>query len=231
MKRRTGLMVLFLVIAFLASACGGDGAPQIVDPTGTDFQVTTILKSNGAGQFIIAANQDYADEMGEKIEDTCDQVANNRNMEMTTEVKEYSGDAWCVGTIDFNGLQELEDDVYGKFGGVRIGTLTLRKEQLSYQVTYRNYVDSAMTWQLSLDGKWETHNADDEDGNTLRWKVNQGTTKVMEAEGSVNKGGWMKTEYIVVAVVFCCCTILLLVTLVVILITRRKKKSAPAAGA
>lgn len=219
-KKALGILVILL--ALLASAC--------------TFQFSTTVNEDGTGKFVteFGLTTEEISQLeafgGESFDDLCtEDEFTTGGPEGATVVQEERGDEiWCVATLPFTNLSELEA-AYSEMD-VQINTLSLTEDEFIYDVTFdmgggeegdlsalaAMGVELNMHWQVVTPGRVVEHNADEVDGDVLTWNLDPTGTANIMVRSNVGGGGF--NPLLVVGLVVA----LIVIVAVVVLLARRK---------
>ncbi len=232
------LRPLTLLVGLLLAAC--------------TFQVSTAITTTGAGELrseigFTAADKESLATIGTSPEKFCADAQTGGDLPTGSPVtvEERGDETWCVVTVPFASLDEL-NTTYAAMQGLVINQLELTPTSFTYDVDIAFTGDQTtelgadqvlFRWLVTPPGTVADHNADEVDGDTLIWNVGIGETvnahivtsiSPVQALGGVGGGlpGWL----IPTVIGLCCCLLLLVaVVVVVVVVLRRRQADNPAA--
>lgn len=221
--KKRALWVLIVLLALLASAC--------------TFKFSTTVNEDATGKFVTEFGL-TADEItqleafgGESFDSMCtvDEFATGSSENVVVEQEQRGDETWCVATLSFNSLSELEA-AYGDMD-VQINTLTLTEDEFVYDVSFNvgadpemdlgalaaMGVDLSLVWEVTAPGRVTDHNGDEINGQVVTWNLDPTAATSLQVRSQVGGGGFNIALVIglVVAVV-------VIVAVVIFLLSRRK---------
>jgi hypothetical protein len=184
MKR---LIPFFPILIFLSLALAG-----------CTFAVSTEVFPDGSGELrleigITPADQAQLAEMGTTVEEFCRAeltAAGNLLQVSLTRVEQRGVDIWCVTEVPFATLEEFQQ-ILSAGEEIFINELSLTPERFTYELSvdlrdvefFSELVfPDAIQWSLLAPGTLAGHNADEVQGQTLIWRLKQGTLRTLRAE-------------------------------------------------
>jgi hypothetical protein len=214
MKTRSLRLFAWLAPAVLVSAC--------------TFQFNTSVEQSGAGQFRTEVGFNQADQeglttLGMSPEQFCEDMQTSEDLpvESPITVEERGDEVWCVVTVPFADLGELQQ-LYAGMQGVRVNELALTGDGFVYDVDVEfsetdtgEFGDVAvdLRWQVTMPGSITSHNAEEADGNTLTWNLALGQAANARATSEFGQllpalpgtSGLGRTELILIGLFSLCC--------------------------
>jgi hypothetical protein len=225
------LVVLAVVGLFVLSSCTAN--------------IITEFKSDGSGSFI----QEYImteDELASASIPTGDDLCtDNMGMDLstmpagTTVRQEKDGDEIkCIFESKFNRLSDLNLIYTGTLDST-VNNLAIQDGKLTYDVDVnmgnsdQGTMGFMVYWIVKMPGTVIENNADEQDGNTLKWSLPSGGNVNVRAVSKVSGGNSNWIWWLVGIGGACLCLVLVaaVVVLIVVLVKRNKKKAAEAAMA
>jgi hypothetical protein len=225
MKTRTAnffLIALLVALAVLLSAC--------------QVNIITEIDKDGSGTYIqeIGFQGDEASMagLGDSGDDFCAQQ--NTDLLPGTTIRQETrneDETWCIYETPFASLDELR--TYYSATDTWINDLSIQDGVLTYDIALDMSGDSGapmgadMYWIVEMPGNVTNHNADEQDGNTLKWNLLLGAENNIYAVsevGGLSLGG--NTVWYILgggAVLCLCCILPITIAVVVFVLVRRKK--------
>jgi hypothetical protein len=153
-------LAILPIVALLASACGFIGG---------EVRTDVGIEENGT----LEAEVGFAVEKPEDKVD-CGQ-GENLPPGATVSTDDRGDSIWCTVTVPFDNLPQLER-IYNQMfeGGVQVDCLAMDADLLIYDVSLIGQGDSgssdvSLPWRVIVPGRVDTSNADEADGQTLTW--------------------------------------------------------------
>ncbi len=191
------------------------------------LELNTTIAADGSGTYgievgLTKTDQDMLTSLGSSADEFCEDMQTEGELpEGAAVTREQRGDdLYCVMVAPFSSLQQLRD-LYADGDGITVNALELSNGRLVYDVD----VDMSgsgqevgdfsldMVWKLTVPGTLGEHNADEVEGNTLIWRLNQGESRNLRAASTV--GGFSLDTFggpaaILGALAACLCCLTLL---------------------
>lgn len=212
------------------------------------FQVSTTINPTGAGELrseigFTAADKEMLKSLDTSPDKFCADSQSKGDLPegSPVTVEERGDETWCVVTVAFANLEELQK-TYTDMQGLTINQLELTPTSFTYDVdisftgdqTSQVGADTVLfRWVVTPPGTVTDHNADEVDGDALIWNVGIGETvnahivttiSPVQALGGV--GGGLPSWLIPTVIGLCCCLLLLVAVVVVVVVVMRRRQSA-----
>jgi hypothetical protein len=198
----------------------------------------TDIQTDGSGSFTeeFGMTQDEMDSYEITADDLCSSMTEGSDIPAGASVtQETRGDeTWCVIKIDFASLDDL-NSLYNEME-VTVGDLRIVDGQAFYDVTIDLGGESAFTsfmesyWIVTMPGSISEHNADEKDGNTLRWNLISSDSALNAHAVSRTSGGDNTIWWVVGGAAACLCLLVIVAAVVVVIVLVVKKNKAKTGG-
>jgi hypothetical protein len=225
-KFRKILIICVLFSMLILSAC--------------QVNLITEIDKNGSGTYVqeIGFQEDEASVSGFNLADEDFCAVQYTELPGGTSIRQEiraDNEIWCIYETPFETLDDL-GKIYSATD-TRINNLSMQDGLITYDITIDLSNDSGMDmggdifWKVTLPGSITENNADEQDKNTLTWKLVLGEVNRINAVSKINglnlnfddeNGIW----YIfggLAGIVFCCLVPLVIAGIIIILIIRKKK--------
>jgi hypothetical protein len=227
MKPKILLFALFILSALLLSAC--------------NINFITEFNNDGSGSYTqeIGLSDDQLASFGMSSDEFCDEMAEDMpdGMSMRKETRNEK-ETWCIFKSQFASIDALKE-LYSETD-TRINQIAIVDDKLIYDVVLDMSDDDAgamgitinASWTVKMPGKVIEHNATEQNGNTLTWKLAVGRENDIRAVSeigsglSIDLGGNWITNIVGGVLFLCLCCFVPLVIAGVAFFLIRKKKAA-----
>jgi len=228
MKPKTLLFALFILSALLLSACNINFITEFNNDGSGSYTQEIGLPSEELASFGMSADE-FCDEMAEDMPDGMSIRKETRNEKET----------WCIFESQFVSIDELKK-LYSETD-TRINQIAIEDNKLIYDVVLDMSGDDAgamgitinANWTVKMPGKVIEHNATEQNGNTLVWKLAVGRENNIRAVSEIGSGvsidlgdNWI-INIVGGGLFLCLCCFVPLVIAGVAIFLIRKKKAAP----
>jgi len=142
------------------------------------LEATTSIKPNGSGELqtgvgFSVEERANVEKQYNNAQDFCNTAQTPENVTVTEEQR--GDETWCVTTTPFKSLEGLRS-LYAQRTGITINRLEISDGKFYYDVDIDTLSEGSsfaslteITWSVVLPGSPISHNADQENGNTLTW--------------------------------------------------------------
>ncbi|MBN2147578.1 MAG: hypothetical protein JW726_09320 [Anaerolineales bacterium] len=227
MNNKFVLLALLAVGMLLLSAC--------------TINVHTEINKDGSGTWsteigMTAEDQQSLTDYGyASVEAYCQEAQADMPANTTMTIEQRGEETFCVYSVPFANLEELKT-VYGDSEDLAINRLEIVDGILYYDLTMTGGSDDmgmggvlSSNWIVTMPGTIQSHNATNQEGNTLTWNLVTTQTINIQAQSKVSGFAFPNlgtTELIVIALSCLCCVVLIIVIAVVVFLVMRKRKQA-----
>lgn len=212
--------------------------------TSCTMQVSSTIRPDGSNDLRIemgfsAADKEMMGSMGGSTANVCSEMEGESDLPAgTTFTSEERGDeTWCIMTINYGSLEELQM-MLEEGDGITVNRLEILDGKLYYdlsvdmsteQFTDGDTFPMAMKWQVTVPGRVGENNADEVEGKTLTWELPVGEIANIQVESSLSGGGlpeWI-SWLVPVLICLCCFGFVVVAAVVIFVLVRRRKGTNP----
>ncbi|MBN2085310.1 MAG: hypothetical protein JW748_08780 [Anaerolineales bacterium] len=250
MKKNIRFSMLALASILLSGFSMAPAPAAMKDPS-LGVQIISDFNSSGSGKlsFEIEMSQEFMTLMksfGASDDDfTCDTFFESSYDDWEMTEKNRDGALLCTAVTSFEDLDGYEDLIVDDFSGASFSRLEIEDGRFYYdldpnitgssafgEVEEGMGFDIEMYWVLKMPGEVVETNADEKNGQTLKWNILElNSSAHIRAESKI--GGTLDPTLMIVAAIglLCCCGFLVVIAAVVLfLVLRKKNNPAPAAS-
>lgn len=186
MKTKFSLLITFLMVVFLLTACS--------------ISITTKINADGSGElgFTYKFTQDDLTQlggMGLNADTICTDLQSQGGTmpeDQTFKQEKHGDETWCVASQKFDNLETSKAGLSA--AGLTINTLEINADQLTFDAvvdlsgqdtTGMENMPVTINYELTVPGKITNHNANKLNGNTAVWNLTLSAATNIHLESSL----------------------------------------------